>query len=52
MICKHEKFMLTAFWIMLTGFRCFNNGQQLTVMSFVTYFSRNYLSKKKVIGCY
>ncbi len=46
-VCEHKNFILAAFKVVLPCFKCFNNGQQLTVVGLVPSFSRNHLFREK-----
>ena len=39
MVCKYQIFIFVALQIRMPGFENFNNGQKLTIVSFVSYFS-------------
>lgn len=44
MIDEYEKFVVVAFKIVSLYFKDFNNGQNLTIVSFILYFSWNHFS--------
>lgn len=44
MINKHENFVLATFYVVLPGFKDFNNSQKLNVPSFVSSFGWNHLT--------
>lgn len=39
MISKNKKFVFIAFWKVLSGFKYFNNSQNLIIMSFISSFN-------------
>ena len=45
-INKYKNFIFTIFQIMLPYFESFNNGQKLTVVSFILSCSRNHFFQK------
>ena len=42
MVSENEDFVFAAFYVVLSGFKCFDNGQKLTVVSFVLSLARNH----------
>lgn len=46
-VSKDKHLVLTAFKIVTSSFKGLNNSQKLIIISFITSFCKNYLSKKK-----
>ena len=44
MDCENKDLVFAAFWVVPPGFEGLNNGQKLTVMSFVLSFGMNYFT--------
>ena len=42
MVSKNEYLVFTIFWVVLLGFKSFNNSEKLTVLSFVPNLGRNH----------
>ena len=45
-VSKNKDLVFATFWIMLPCFEGVNNGQKLTVVSFVLKFGKNYFMQK------
>lgn len=46
-VSKDKHLILSAFKIVASSFKSLNNSQKLIIMSFITSFCKNYLSKEK-----